>query len=371
MKINTVDSIFEIGRRKNQEDYIYPLQNTATLESRIFIVCDGVGGENKGEIASKIVSESIGKILINLKRDIINSDINEALKIVQINFKKYIDQYPNAQNMSTTLTMAVINKENIIVTWCGDSKIYHIRGNKILWKSRDHSLVQHLLDIGEINEQEAITHPQKNIIVKSISLNNNQNDCDYHILNDIKENDYLLLASDGIFEQIDDENLINILNHKNENKTELIYKKCEGSTNDNYSMYLLKIGKNQITKQKKIIVAILATLLVIFSFIYLVLYKKESNTKINIKTEEVTNSNKIDIPIFKNNELKKTNINRINLQQNTNKKTTNNKERQEVEKKENTFYEKSNLKKNKSETKKDSIGLINNDSIKNTIKNAD
>ena len=125
----------------------------------------------------------MGKFLNEVKETITEKHLQLALNQVRQNFKKHIELHIEASKMSTTLTLAVVNNRNVLLAWCGDSKIYHVRGNKILWKSKDHSLVQHLLDIGEINEQEAIIHPQRNIIVRSISANTKESDVDYHLLN--------------------------------------------------------------------------------------------------------------------------------------------------------------------------------------------
>lgn len=299
IKLKNILFLIEKGKRANIEDYIFPSLNSAKITDKIFIVCDGVGGENKGEIASKIAAETLGKFLNEVKETITEKHLQLALNQVRQNFKKHIELHIEASKMSTTLTLAVVNNKNVLLAWCGDSKIYHIRGNKILWKSKDHSLVQHLLDIGEINEQEAIIHPQRNIIVRSISANTKESDVDYHLLNNIKENDYILLATDGIFEQINDNSLLNILNHTDENKTELIYKKCEGFTNDNYSMYLLKLSQKPIAKHTKTILFILASLIIVFLFTYLFLFNEKAKNEINVKPKEDINSKNVDIPIFK------------------------------------------------------------------------
>lgn len=373
IKLKSVLFLIEKGKRTNIEDYIFPNLNLATLKDNIFIVCDGVGGENKGEVASKTTADTFGEFLKEVKGTKTEKHLLLALNQVRQNFKNYINLDADATKMSSTLTLAVINNDDIMLAWCGDSKIYHIRGNKILWKSKDHSLVQHLLDIGEINDHEALSHPKKNIIIRSISTNTKDSDIDFHTLSDIRENDFLLLATDGIFEQVDDDNLVHILNQTNENKTELIYKKCEGFTNDNYSIYLLKFGQNHITKHKKIMLFILITVTsMIFLFAYLFLYKEESNNVIKIKPKEVINTENVDIPIFKNNEEKKANPTIINTIPVIKKKEINKTRIQDKKEKSNNEKEIfiNDIKKDKKqiEQPKDSVNLKNNDSIKNTIK---
>jgi hypothetical protein len=252
--------------------------------------------------------------------------------------------------MSTTLTLAVIKENSILVAWCGDSKIYHIRKNKILWKSKDHSLVQHLVDIGEIDEDEAANHPKRNVIFRSISANTKEEDIDFYLLNDIQQDDYLLLATDGIFEQIDDEILIEILNHENEDKAKLIYTKCEGKTNDNYSMFLLKFSQKTLPffTKKTVIISSLSLITFIFAFFFFI---NNNDSNINRKKNEDTNkSNNVDIPILKNDEVKKEAIFES--------------KKESLENKDNEVL-KTNIKKmeTKIELKKEKLEIKNSDSI--------
>jgi PPM family protein phosphatase len=242
IQVTKIYSLLEKGKRKNIEDSIFPMKGNADFNSKVFLVCDGVGGESKGEVASKIVAETIGKALIKQKQPIKKDDILSVIQKAIDEIKNYILDNADATRMSTTLTLAVIQKDGIWVAWCGDSKIYHFREGKVQWKSKDHSLVQHLIDIGEIDEEIAKNHPRKNVITRSISANAKLENIDFHFIKDIKQGDYLLLASDGIFEQMDEVKFSDLLKKENSKKDILVYNICEEQTNDNYSMYLLCLG---------------------------------------------------------------------------------------------------------------------------------
>lgn len=304
MKIKNIYSLLEIGKRKNIEDYIFPYQDNATLSDKVFIVCDGVGGENKGEIASKITADTIGQYLNGIE-DITEIHLKFAFNLVKQNFEKYMQLHPEASKMSTTLTLAVIKENSILVAWCGDSKIALIRKNKILWKSKDHSLVQHLLDIGEINVNEAANHPKKNVIFRSISANTKEEDIDFYLLNDVQQDDYLILATDGIFEQINDEILIEILNHENENKAKLIYAKCEGKTNDNYSMFLLKFSPITFPFFTKKNVITSALILITFIIAFFFFLNKDDSIIEPEKKEDTNKIHNVVIPVLKKDDVKK------------------------------------------------------------------
>ena len=243
MIVNKVYSLLEIGKRKTLEDYIYPNNNQVNSKSKVFLVCDGVGGENKGEAASKIVSETLGNILSNLKTDISEDDIESAFKLVNTEFDNYIKLHPEVSKMSTTLTLAVINKANILLAWCGDSRIYYISNNQISWKSKDHSLVQNLIDTNEISKVEAKIHPLRNIITRSISAETTFDKIDFYELKSIDDNDYILLATDGFFEQINDDIIINCLKENKEDKSEYFRELCSEKTIDNFSFQLLNLSK--------------------------------------------------------------------------------------------------------------------------------
>ncbi|MDI9870790.1 PP2C family protein-serine/threonine phosphatase [Flectobacillus roseus] len=200
IKISRVYSLLKQGKRSNLEDYIYPSSpQLGKIFSRIYIVCDGVGGETKGEIASKLVAETFGEMLSSMS-NITREDIINVLEKATLRIKEYIDVNPEAINMSTTLTMAVINSNEILLAWCGDSKIIHFNAKEIKWKSLDHSLVQHLININEISIEEAKKHPQRNVITRCVNKDTQKEDLDFQVISKIENGDYLMLATDGIFE---------------------------------------------------------------------------------------------------------------------------------------------------------------------------
>ena len=237
----------EQGKRKNLEDSLYPLPGKAKNNSSVFLVCDGVGGESKGEEASRIVCETMGATLEKQKGNITADILEKAAAQAVTNLQAFAEENPVAQNMSTTLTVACFQKESIWVGWCGDSRVYHIRNGKVLWRSKDHSLVQQLIETGDIaTEEEAMSHPQKNVILRSLSAGNSRSKIETHLITDVQKNDYILLCTDGILENIGDQELYEILNpeQKKDNKAKLFLNYCEGKTNDNFSLYLLQLGKD-------------------------------------------------------------------------------------------------------------------------------
>lgn len=293
--ISSISYLNEQGQRKNVEDSIFPLPNKATSKDKLFVVCDGVGGQSKGEEASRIVCEAISDYVITLSnKELYAHHIEAAVNYAISQMQQYVEQHPAAENMSTTLTLAYLNQNEIIVAWCGDSRIYHLRDGKVLWQSKDHSLVQQLVEAGEISEDEALHHPQKNIILRSMNANGNNSKIDIHQITNLKSGDYILLCTDGIMENINQPELNEILrdSQKEKNKQKLFLDYCEGKTSDNFSMYLLQLGDvNYIPraffKNKKNIIVLTLIGLLLSLFLGFKLFKTKVQTQKKIEQKEV------------------------------------------------------------------------------------
>ncbi len=238
-------SIFCQGRRDNMEDFIFPLHGCASPNDKLFILCDGMGGHAKGEIASKLAAETFATFLEPyLSESITEVLLMEAFEYVQNVFDDYIDHNPESKGMGTTLVLALLNQEGVLVAHCGDSRLYHFRKGEICWKTTDHSLVNEWVKQGLITSEEAQHHPKSNIIVRALQGNNVQRTKpDFHIIREILPNDYLLLCTDGIYNGVTDSQLQEIIASDEDDKSKLSHIKnlCEGNSSDNYSAYLLKI----------------------------------------------------------------------------------------------------------------------------------
>ncbi|MBD5273214.1 MAG: hypothetical protein HDS42_08150, partial [Bacteroides sp.] len=149
-----------------------------------------------------------------------------------------------------------LNEDNYLVAHIGDSRIYHIRPSLydakskrggIIYQSSDHSLVNDLLKAGEIDEEEARNFPQKNVITRAMQPQlEKRYKADIYTFDDIRGGDYFFLCCDGILEQLSNEKLCEILADKDLNDTQKlteIKNICDGNTRDNYSCWLIPIGK--------------------------------------------------------------------------------------------------------------------------------
>ena len=234
----------EIGGRSNNEDSIYPSKGQADTNDRLFVVCDGVGGSEKGEVASSLICSFMPRYFSFAEHNVSSKVfLEDGLKYVEFHMIDHIKSRPETRGMASTLTLLHLSETNeALVGWVGDSRIYHIRDGHIKLKSKDHSEVQGLIDMGEITEEEALTHPRRNVITRAVNGEKPAR-IDQSIIKDIRENDYFLLCTDGILETLREEEFSTLFtrDRRVEDIRDSIFFKAKGNTKDNFSMYLIKV----------------------------------------------------------------------------------------------------------------------------------
>lgn len=255
MQLSHIYYLYEIGGKKNQEDYIWPVAGMASLDSRIFVVCDGVGGSENGEIASRIISESMGAALKNIPvENITDQLIHEQLTSAKQALADYARTHRLNPDMATTFCLLALGEKKSFIAWCGDSRVYHLRNGEVLYKTSDHSLVNTLLKKGEISEEEALSHPQKNVILKAIKADDSPVEVENQWVRDVHPGDYFLLATDGLFENITEKEIESLLDQNDHGHFDVVggfQQYCFNKTRDNYSMYLVKIGSGNVPVARK------------------------------------------------------------------------------------------------------------------------
>jgi protein phosphatase len=248
-KLYLPQAINEMGNRKNQEDTIFPVLGEATADSRLFIVCDGMGGYEKGEVASDTVARAISDYLLrhcNLDEPLSDHAFGAALAAA---FDALDEADPQRQNlMGTTLTMLCFHRGGCLAAHIGDSRIYHLRPatGDILYRSRDHSLVQQLYEMGEISYHQMKTSPKKNVVTRAMQPHQDtRSKADLVHITDIRPGDYFYMCTDGMLELMEDEELMRIVGDKNttdeQKKQQLI--EATQHNSDNHSAYLIHIER--------------------------------------------------------------------------------------------------------------------------------
>jgi protein phosphatase len=209
-------------------------------------VCDGVGGMAQGYRAATDTLECI-KCLD--REGVVSEDIRAAIE--QAN--KQIRNTQNAENLQnglrTTIAGIYASDNNLMVYNAGDSRVYRFRYRFMTQLSKDHSLVRDMLDIGEITEEEAKTHPMKNIINKCVGNDETVNPRIVEFSDDLMPDDIIMICSDGITDEMDESDIKEIIAEHKEDESlvvccrELINKAMECGSKDNMSIILIRKGE--------------------------------------------------------------------------------------------------------------------------------
>lgn len=236
-------SIHELGTRDNQEDALWPLKPTAN--DRLFVLCDGMGGHEHGEVASQTVTQALGKWFaehVEPNAPLSDDQLREAIEYAYTQLDQYADGNP--KQMGTTLTMIYFGQHGVTAAHMGDSRIYHIRPDEaLLYISRDHSLVFDLYQSGEINYDEMKNFKQKNIVTRAMTPGEDHRmRADIIHISDVKPGDYFYLCSDGMLEEMTDDELFSVVSSDatNEEKRQQLINATSGNK-DNHSAWLIQI----------------------------------------------------------------------------------------------------------------------------------
>ena len=247
VKLSQPQFIYELGKRNNQEDSIFPGAGTATVTDKLFIVCDGMGGHEHGELASRLVCETFSNyVQENVDDDTVFTDemFNEALEKAYLALDE-ADQRTSARKMGTTLTFILFHKGGCFMAHIGDSRIYHLRPeeNRFLYMSRDHSLVFELFRSGEISYDEMKTHARKNIITRAMMPGeDNRVAADTVNTTDIAPGDYFYMCSDGMLEQSEESDIMGILSSENDDTSkQQRFISATLDNKDNHSAYIIRV----------------------------------------------------------------------------------------------------------------------------------
>lgn len=233
----------DIGReRKINEDFFYISEKDSKI--RLYIIADGMGGYNGGEIASKIATESVKQYVCENFESKKNSR-EEIIELIQnaiefANSKVFTESEKNEdlKGMGTTLDICLIYNNKMYVGHIGDSRVYRIRKEFLRRITKDHSYVQTLIEDGTITKEEAYHHPKKNMLTKALG-------CEKKVEPDIYvktflPHDILLMCTDGLTNMVRENEIYNIIMENPEDAiAKLINKANENGGLDNVTAIII------------------------------------------------------------------------------------------------------------------------------------
>lgn len=219
-------------KRTLNEDFASYLEKE---EFKIYVVADGMGGHNAGEVASQMAAERIVSYVDEkFSSSNVKNLIEEAIKKVNRDIFNFSNTSENLNGMGTTVTVCFITKSFIHIANVGDSCCFAIRNNEITKITKDHSLVQELVDSGSINEEEAQNHPKKNIITRALGTSSTVSVDVFEL--DNNEYELYILCSDGLTNELTREEILQVATEeqdymKNTNKLIALAKEKGGRDN--------------------------------------------------------------------------------------------------------------------------------------------
>lgn len=186
--------------REMNQDYYYI--STSLDEVQLYILADGMGGYNGGEIASSLAVQTAKNYIennfkeIEKDRDSIIQLLGSSMEYANMIVYEKSKESPELQGMGTTLEICLIYNNKVYIGHVGDSRIYRIRKNFIRKLTQDHSYVQKLVKEGTITKEQAAHHPQKNMLMKALGCNAFV-EPDVMVKGFLKD-DILIMCSDGL-----------------------------------------------------------------------------------------------------------------------------------------------------------------------------
>ena len=219
-------------RRKLNEDAVL-----ACPDRGLWAVADGMGGHDAGEVASAMVVEALSRCVPGPSGQVAASDAVAALQDVN---RRLVELGRNfdGRTIGSTVVGLVADGNRFACFWAGDSRAYRVRDGAIDRLTRDHSLVQELVDAGMLAESEAETHPNANIITRAVGVSDM---LDVETVDgEIRPGDVFLLASDGLTRLLGDDELLGELQAGVDAAADrLLAKSLERDAPDNVSLIIL------------------------------------------------------------------------------------------------------------------------------------
>ena len=218
-------------RKQNQDAFHIERLDRSSM---LCIVCDGMGGAKSGNVASTLatdvfVEEVRRNWVSTMDQEKLDQMLRSAVKLANFTVFDQSQQFPEFEGMGTTLVAVLIRSRKATVVNVGDSRAYNINSDGIRQITKDHSLVQMMVDRGELTPEMARTYPGKNLITRAIGTEPMVM-CDlFHI--EVAKGDYVLLCSDGLSNLMDDQ--------------EILFEVAHGVKKQHCCQRLLDIAKNR------------------------------------------------------------------------------------------------------------------------------
>ena len=236
-------SITDMGRLRNSnQDSVFCTENPVGRFPNLFLVADGMGGHKAGDLASRLcIEEMVSQIDKSTARTPVSA-FEQAISAANQRVFQCAKKDYELAGMGTTMVGAMVEDGTAYIVNIGDSRLYRMH-ERLEQITVDHSLVEEMVQSGEIQKEEMRTHPNKNIITRALGTDDSvRPDC-FEVK--VEKGDVLLLCSDGLTNMVDDEEIEKILNRNKEDMKlageNLVRQANEAGGKDNISVILVRL----------------------------------------------------------------------------------------------------------------------------------
>ena len=238
--LGLIDLMIEFGhlthvglRRELNEDTYY-----GDSDLGLWLVADGMGGHEYGEVASALARETIVREIRQ------GTALSQAIRVADEEIIRASRKRNDALPMGTTVVAVRVNGNRFEVAWVGDSRVYLWREGQLAQLSQDHSYVQELISQGAISVEQARSHPHRNVVTQALGVTDPQNLNVETMAGELRPGMQLLLCSDGLTEEVDDGGIAQVLAHTECSAQEcvdgLVAAALDGGGSDNVTVVLVR-----------------------------------------------------------------------------------------------------------------------------------
>ena len=243
-----------VGRvRPVDEDSILALEIRTAFRSEartrlLLMVADGMGGHRRGDVASRIAVQAVARTLLplltsetDIARAIYHNELRAAIGIANQAIIEEAQLHPECEGMGTTLSLAIADGRTLHVANAGDSRAYIVNAREIYQVTRDHSLVQEMVDRGELSPDDARHHPRKNVITMALGVYDEVTP-DIGCLT-MERSDSILLCCDGLINHVEDDEIQRVVVETSDPQTAcdiLVALANKGGGTDNISVIIAR-----------------------------------------------------------------------------------------------------------------------------------
>lgn len=223
-------------RGHNEDSYI------SCPDIGLWAVADGVGGHEAGDVASRMATESLRDVPAGLNATQLLTEVRMRLAIVHQELRAAAAQRGTNVVMATTIVVLLARGHHFACLWAGDSRVYLLRGGEITQLTRDHSLVQELVDSKAITQEQANNHPRSNVITRAVGAGDATLALDKYSAR-LRSGDRFLLCSDGLWKTLAPDELARLLTAADPSPADrLLQAALERRADDNVTAVTVEVG---------------------------------------------------------------------------------------------------------------------------------